>query len=270
MAWRDRLRRRAAGPDPADRSRRTERTATGDVSGDGPDRSVSGAPGPSVSSAPAPSVPGDWDGGWRRTAPPELTVARAPLGVSDGLAFRARLAAWQNPSFDAGLGHALLPTAPTGLVRGVTTPPLRSPPAAAGARCCSGRCARRGWRPAREAARRVPLPRTAGSWTQGPWRRGPWTAGPGCRSRGRRTSRAGRVRGCGSPARRRPPRKSPPRAPVRSRRRLTPEAATALRRRGVREKCRGPVASHRRSRPPRSSRQVPLSNGPQSREQVRW
>lgn len=127
MAWRDRLRRRAAGPDPADRSRGTERAETGEESGDGPDRSVSGAPGPSVPSALGPSVPGDWDGGWRRTAPPELTVARAPLGVSDGLAFRARLAAWQNPSFDAGLGHALLPTAPTGLVRGVTTPAAPQP-----------------------------------------------------------------------------------------------------------------------------------------------
>ncbi|WP_129261298.1 hypothetical protein [Streptomyces sp. M3] len=65
-------------------------------------------------------MPGDWDGGWRRTAAPELTVSRAPLGVSDGLAFRAGLAAWQNPSFGSGLGHALLPAAPAGLVHGVT------------------------------------------------------------------------------------------------------------------------------------------------------
>lgn len=119
MAWRDRLRRRAAGPDTADRPRRTERAGTGGPSGDGPDRSTPGAPGS--------SVPVDWDGGWRGTAPPELTVARAPIGVSDGLAFRAGLAAWQNPSFDAGLGHALLPTAPTGLVRGVTPPAAPQP-----------------------------------------------------------------------------------------------------------------------------------------------
>ncbi|MEU6158694.1 hypothetical protein [Streptomyces sp. NPDC047130] len=103
MAWRDRLRRRAAGPTVAD-----------GTSGAGPDR---GAP-----DAGASSVPGDWDGGWRRTPPPRLTVSRAPLGVSDGLAFRADLASWQNPSFDSGLGHAVLPTAPTGLVRGVTRP----------------------------------------------------------------------------------------------------------------------------------------------------
>ncbi|MFC5804558.1 hypothetical protein [Streptomyces formicae] len=151
MAWRDRLRRRATGrPDAAERPRRTERpgagaggpvaggppgsvagnpsgfvagspsgSVAGGPSGDGPDRSAPGAPGP--------TVPGDWDGGWRRTAPLELTVARAPLGVSDGLAFRAGLAAWQNPSFDTGLGHALLPTAPTGLVRGVTRPATPQP-----------------------------------------------------------------------------------------------------------------------------------------------
>ncbi|MEU6261256.1 hypothetical protein [Streptomyces sp. NPDC047043] len=105
MAWRDRLRRRAAAPSAAD-----------------PDRGVPGTPDAAVPDAPAPSVPGDWDGGWRRTAAPELTVSRAPLGVSDGLAFRAGLAAWQNPSFDSGLGHALLPMAPTGLVRGVARP----------------------------------------------------------------------------------------------------------------------------------------------------
>ncbi|MGW2305716.1 hypothetical protein [Streptomyces sp. NPDC001809] len=67
-------------------------------------------------------MPGDWDGGWRRAAPPLLTLSRAPLGVSDGLAFRSGLAAWQNPSFDSGMGHALLPTAPTGLVHGATRP----------------------------------------------------------------------------------------------------------------------------------------------------
>ncbi len=132
MAWRDRLRRRAAGAYAAGRPRRTEGSGAG-----GGDRSSSGGP---SGSAPSPSgdgggssgasgssIPGDWDGGWRRTAPPPLTVARAPLGVSDGLTFRAGLASWQNPSFDNGLGHALLPTAPTGLVRGVTRPAAPRP-----------------------------------------------------------------------------------------------------------------------------------------------
>lgn len=115
MGWRDRLRRRAATP------------AAATPSAAVPDQGVPGTPGAAVpggaaSDAPVPSVPGDWDGGWRRTAAPELTVSRAPLGVSDGLAFRAGLAAWQNPSFGSGLGHALLPAAPAGLVHGVTRP----------------------------------------------------------------------------------------------------------------------------------------------------
>ncbi|WP_317441982.1 hypothetical protein [Streptomyces collinus] len=124
MAWRDRLRRRAAAPDTArrpgaDRSGAAENGPADDgpdrgTSGDGTDRGESGGRGS--------SVPGDWDGGWRRTAPPQLTVARSPLGVSDGLAFRAGLASWQNPSFDSGLGHAVLSAAPTGLVRGVARP----------------------------------------------------------------------------------------------------------------------------------------------------
>ncbi|WP_143079044.1 hypothetical protein [Streptomyces monashensis] len=80
-------------------------------------------PGAFVPGAQGTSLPGDWDGGWRRTSPPTLTVARSPLGVSDGLTFRAGLASWQNPSFDAGLGHAVLPSAPVGLVHGVTGPP---------------------------------------------------------------------------------------------------------------------------------------------------
>ncbi|MFG2536983.1 hypothetical protein ACGFU4_17200 [Streptomyces sp. NPDC048511] len=116
MGWRDRLRRRAADPSAAD----PDQGAPGTPGAAAPD-----APGPSSSDAQAPSapsVPGDWDGGWRRTAAPELTVSRAPLGVSDGLAFRAGLAAWQNPSFGSGLGHALLPAAPAGLVHGVTRP----------------------------------------------------------------------------------------------------------------------------------------------------
>ncbi|MGW1606820.1 hypothetical protein ACWCQV_38915, partial [Streptomyces eurythermus] len=113
MAWRDRLRRRSAGTGGV---RRGEREGA-------PAAAVPGAPAAAAPDAPAAAVPADWDGGWRRTAPPELTVSRAPLGVSDGLAFRSGLAAWQNPSFDSGLAHALLPTAPTGLVHGVTHRP---------------------------------------------------------------------------------------------------------------------------------------------------
>ncbi|MFH9403531.1 hypothetical protein ACH4JS_27815 [Streptomyces sp. NPDC017638] len=113
MAWRDRLRRRSAG---------TEGPRRGEHDG-APAAAVSGAPVSAAPDAPAAAVPADWDGGWRRTAPPEPTVSRAPLAVSDGLAFRSGLAAWQNPSFDSGLAHALLPTAPTGLVHGVTHRP---------------------------------------------------------------------------------------------------------------------------------------------------
>ncbi|MEY2271406.1 hypothetical protein AB8A24_20580, partial [Streptomyces sp. BF23-19] len=98
MAWRDRLRRRAAVPDAATAAPVARNTAAA--------RDV--------------TVPGDWDGGWRMTAPPVLTVSRAAMSVSDGLAFRSGLAAWRDPSFDTGLAHAVLPSAPAGLVRGVT------------------------------------------------------------------------------------------------------------------------------------------------------
>lgn len=118
MAWRYGLRRRAKG-----------------AAGDGGTRTVADAPGApgaaadGAAAATAPgSIPGDWDGGWRRTAPPRLTltVARDELGVSGGLAFRSGLASWQNPSLGTGLGHALLPSAPVGLVHGVTRPGLPS------------------------------------------------------------------------------------------------------------------------------------------------
>lgn len=113
MAWRDRLRRRTAVPDSAtpaaapEAARGTTAVRDGAVQGG----AVRGG-----------AVPGDWDGGWRMTAPPALTVARAAIGVSDGLAFRSGLAAWRDPSFDTGLAHALLPSAPAGLVRGVARP----------------------------------------------------------------------------------------------------------------------------------------------------
>ncbi|MER6382991.1 hypothetical protein [Streptomyces sp. NPDC001250] len=112
MAWRDRLRRRATAPG-----------AGGTPAGTGSAQPAApGAMSTPATDAAGPSVPGDWDGGWRRTPPPTLTVARSALGVSDGLTFRSGLASWQNPSFDAGLGHAVLPAAPAGLVHGVTGP----------------------------------------------------------------------------------------------------------------------------------------------------
>ncbi|MFC9930794.1 hypothetical protein [Streptomyces sp. NPDC127190] len=106
MAWWHALRRRAAA-------------ATGTAERTVPAPESDAGSGSVVAPASA-SVPGDWDGGWRSAPPPTLTVARAPIGVSDGLAFRAGLASWQNPAFDAGLGHALLPSAPAGLLHGVT------------------------------------------------------------------------------------------------------------------------------------------------------
>ncbi|MFJ9577246.1 hypothetical protein ACIRQF_12800 [Streptomyces sp. NPDC101191] len=113
MAWRDWLRRRpVAEPETAP----------------APGAAASGS---ATDAAPHSGVPGDWDGGWRMTSPPSLTVSRAPLGVSDGLAFRGGLAAWQDPSFDTGLAHAVLPTAPSGLLRGVARPAAPGPRATA-------------------------------------------------------------------------------------------------------------------------------------------
>lgn len=65
---------------------------------------------------------GDWDGGWRQVAPPAVTVARSSIGVSDGLRFRDGLASWQNLAFGSELGHAVLPSAPVGLIHGVARP----------------------------------------------------------------------------------------------------------------------------------------------------
>ncbi|MFD7414413.1 hypothetical protein ACFV9B_22760, partial [Kitasatospora purpeofusca] len=116
MAWRDRVRRRTAVPDAAGVAPEAGADAAG----------AAGA----VREAAAdrgPGVPADWDGGWRRTVPGPLTVSRAPMSVSDGLAFRDGLAAWRDPSFDTGLAHALLPTAPTGLVRGLARPAVAQP-----------------------------------------------------------------------------------------------------------------------------------------------
>ncbi|MFF8991539.1 hypothetical protein ACF09H_16660 [Streptomyces sp. NPDC014983] len=106
MGWWEGVRRRLAGP------------------ADTPSAAPSAPSGPAPAGASS-SVPGDWDGGWRQVPPAALTVARAPLGVSDGIAFRSGLASWQNPAFDTGLGHGLLPSAPAGLVHGVTRPAVQ-------------------------------------------------------------------------------------------------------------------------------------------------
>ncbi|MGH3622031.1 MAG: hypothetical protein ACRDQ5_09610 [Sciscionella sp.] len=71
---------------------------------------------------PPPRWP-DWDGGWYRAAAPRTIIQRAEMRVSDGLRFRSGLAAWQNPSFGGRLGHAVGPTAPSGLLNDV----LRAP-----------------------------------------------------------------------------------------------------------------------------------------------
>lgn len=252
MAWRDRLRRRTAGPDTADRFRAAERAGSDGPSGDGQDRGASGGPAPS--GGRAPSVPGDWDGGWRRTPPPQLTVARAPLGVSDGLAFRDGLAAWQNPSFDAGLGHALLPTAPTGLVRGVTPPAAAQPTRTGRGPCCCEPCARRN-RTARRAPRPRPSHRTPGARTAVRGRRPP----------GPHRSRAGRFRG----RHRAPEPERRVRAPAR--RLLRPVRAVTARRGGaVRAGRPAPaVASRLRIPPPRSFRRTRLSSGQRTRRPAR-
>src|SRR4051812_36312698 len=109
MAWRDRARRnkRAVGPETPAAPR--PEPDSGPVPVAGPDERGS-------------AVPGGWDGGGRHAGAPRLTVPRAPLAVSDGMVFRAGLAAWRDPSFDTGLAHGVLPSAPAGLVSGVTRP----------------------------------------------------------------------------------------------------------------------------------------------------
>lgn len=70
----------------------------------------------------APRRPVAGDGGWREVAPLVPTLAGTAHGVSDGLRFRSRLAAWQDPSLCGPLGHAVLPSAPAGILRAVAAP----------------------------------------------------------------------------------------------------------------------------------------------------
>ncbi|MGW7586848.1 hypothetical protein ACWGLI_37810, partial [Kitasatospora sp. NPDC054769] len=71
--------------------------------------------------------PAAGDGGWRAVAPLVPTLAGPAHGVSDGLRFRARLTAWQDPSLCGPLGHAVLPTAPVGILRAVARPGAPAP-----------------------------------------------------------------------------------------------------------------------------------------------
>ena len=101
------------------------RAGTGRPGGQLPDGTPDTAPDATdVMSETAPDAASghDWDGGWRQVPPPAVTVARSAIGVSDGLRFRSRLASWQNPTFGVGLGHAVLPSAPSGLIHGITRP----------------------------------------------------------------------------------------------------------------------------------------------------
>ncbi|GAA4525399.1 hypothetical protein [Amycolatopsis samaneae] len=86
-------------------------------------RDPAAAPEPPV---PTSAPPSTTDGGWRAAGPMTPTVRRAPA-VSDPLAFRDRLAAWQNPSFRTELGHAVSPAAPSGLGRGLARPRTHTP-----------------------------------------------------------------------------------------------------------------------------------------------
>ncbi|MER6503977.1 hypothetical protein ABT218_32710, partial [Streptomyces sp. NPDC001455] len=100
----------------ADRTRSDAPSRGGDEAGGGP------TTGTDPGAGRADGRDGDWDGGWRQVAPPTVTVARSSIGVSDGLRFRSGLASWQNVAFGGELGHAVMPSAPVGLISGVTRP----------------------------------------------------------------------------------------------------------------------------------------------------
>ncbi|HEY3608120.1 MAG TPA: hypothetical protein VGL06_11500, partial [Pseudonocardiaceae bacterium] len=59
--------------------------------------------------------------------PPPVTVVRQDAsGISDGLRFRSGLTSWRNHAFASEPGHAVVSTAPTGLVHGVLRSVQRS------------------------------------------------------------------------------------------------------------------------------------------------
>lgn len=80
-----------------------------------------GGRGADTTPSPADASDRDWpDAGWRGTAPMSATFARADMGVMRGLAFRDRLASWQDHSLtSAGMGHAVDPAAPVGVMHTV-------------------------------------------------------------------------------------------------------------------------------------------------------
>lgn len=94
-------------PLPSLRNRSPAGAASGPISG-----TAAGA-------APARATGTVAGGGSRRRM---VTVARSSIGVSDGLRFRDGLASWQNLAFAGELGHAVLPSAPVGLIHGVARP----------------------------------------------------------------------------------------------------------------------------------------------------
>ncbi|MFF2324777.1 MULTISPECIES: hypothetical protein [unclassified Streptomyces] len=103
-----------------DRFRRGDRRQPDASSGGGAEAGAE--PGPVPETEPSSSRTEPWDGGWQRVAPPTVTVARSSIGVSDGLRFRSGLASWQNMAFGGELGHAVMPSAPVGLIHGVARP----------------------------------------------------------------------------------------------------------------------------------------------------
>ena len=59
-------------------------------------------------------------GEWRAARPMAGVIQRSSIAVGDGLRFRDGLAAWQDHSLGGQLGHAILPSAPAGVMHGVT------------------------------------------------------------------------------------------------------------------------------------------------------
>ncbi|WP_420877040.1 hypothetical protein, partial [Streptomyces ossamyceticus] len=57
--------------------------------------------------------------GWVRLAPIQRAAVRDAAVADTG--FGGRLTTWQNPSFTGALSHAVLPDAPSGLVKDVLT-----------------------------------------------------------------------------------------------------------------------------------------------------
>ncbi|AOS64298.1 hypothetical protein [Actinoalloteichus hymeniacidonis] len=134
MAWWGRLLRRQ--PDSSDgdpdaartgglRGLLAGRAARHEAASD-PDRRAADT-GVTASSEAEPSTPGRtgeaWDGGWRALPALQPVLQRSAAGISDGMRFRAGLAAWQRPGrLSADLGHLVDRRAPGGLIGGLLRP----------------------------------------------------------------------------------------------------------------------------------------------------